>query len=326
MSATPSEFEDYFQPGTRVRIWVPLADGRSFQEWGRVRSLDDDLVEVELSRDLLPQLVTLQPGRSAQVGIFDNPQGLGCRGNIDGWSPSQGLMLRLFGAMAPFEPREFFRQDVSLPIDYRIPPTQVVEEVMEHWRQSRWNLEFAAQEPELDESEEVAELRDEVRAQLKRRREAVETRANLSGGGIRFTMPEAIQLGTLVEIGVYLPNPGRMVETVGEAVNVKPVDGGFSTAFRFRFIEEADRDRVIGYLAALQLWQLSQLPPRGVVVKDEPLSRLAYWGRVALGLLVLGAFLGWQVRAAILAHERGEKHVIEKVFEQGIFDYLKQRH
>jgi hypothetical protein len=234
------------------------------------------------------------------------------------------LALRLIDRVLVFEPREFFRLDVYLPLDYRLPARQAPDEIKERWRQCRWSMEFAAQSPEPGESAELGALREEIKSRLERKT-APPTAANLSGGGVRLNMAERLRPGMLVELTIHLPQPQRMLEIVGEVVQVVPGRDGFSTALRYRFIDEADRDRLIGYISAQQLWQLSQQAPTG-----PGAERLRAKGgrrrlRLALGLALLAAFIGCQARSIVMKRENGEKHEIERVFDEAIVNFLRQR-
>lgn len=326
MSGDLVEYATHFQVGRRVRVEVPLADGGTFREWGVVCSLVGDLLELELSRDALPQQASLELGRRVGLGLIEGERCLRCGGLVSGWSERHCLVLRLMDDIMPYEPREFFRQDVCIPLEYRLPDSQLAQEIKEHWRQCRWAMEFAAQEPESGEAVELSALRDEIHMRLERRKQVPPIPVNVSGGGMRLNMRERLRPGMLVELGIYLPQPQRVLEIVGEVVQVTPCTEKdcFNTALRYRFIDEADRDRLIGYLSALQLWELSQQAPKGgetAPVRKPILSPL----RLALVVLIITVFIGFQVVSILTGRERGEKHEIEKVFEAGILDLLRQR-
>lgn len=312
--------------GKRVRVGIPLSDGSTFQEWGSVSSLDGDLLTVGLSRDSLPQQARIHSGITLRIGVIDEKTHLGCNASISDWDNRHSLVLRLLDDLVPYEPREFFRQDLCLPLEYRLPPSQFPQEIKEHWRQCRWAVEFAAQEPEPDEGEELRALREEIHSRLEKRKAAPPVAANVSGGGMRLDLCERLRPGMLVELGIYLPQPQKVLEVVGEVVQVtaSAEKERFNTALRYRFIDEADRDRLIGYIAAQQLWQLSQQAPKSEQVSSPTGTRVSAF-RVAVALLILAAFIGCQVRSILVSRERGEKHEIARVFEHGIMDFLKQR-
>jgi hypothetical protein len=320
------ELADKFREGVRVLVGVPLLTGGTFQEWGVVSSLEKDLLELELSRDFLPRSALLEVGVSIDLGLVRGTERLRCRGIVIGGNQHR-LVLQLVEGITRFEPREFYRQDVYLPLDYRLPPRQSTEEIREHWRQMRWGWEFITQEPEPGESAQLAALREEIRQHQEKKKAAPPVAVNISGGGIRLEMKQRLRSGMLMELSIFLPQPQKVIEIVAEVVQVTPsrIKGLFSTALRYRFIEEGDRDRLIGYIAAQQLMQLAQQAPKGDVVLPAASPRRVRPLQVLLVLLILALCFGSLVRSVLTSRERGEKHEIERLFEQGIFEFLKQR-
>jgi len=327
MSGDLAQYARHFQEGARVRVGVPLAEGGTFQEWGVVRSLERDLLELDLSRDFLPLQASLGLGGIIDLGLLEEEGVRHCRGMVAAELESHRLVLRLIEGVVLFEPREFYRQDVYLPLDYRLPPRQIPAEIRERWRQRLWANEFAAQWPEPGESGELDALRAEIRNRLAEKKAAPPVAANLSGGGVRLNICERLRTGTLVELSIYPPDPQRVLEMVGEVVQVRPLPDGvrFSTALSFRFIDEADRDRLIGYISARQSWLLSQQAPRWQgaprVEREGGRRRLG----IVLVMALLAAFIGCQMRAVVVQRAGGEKHEIERIFEDAIANYLRQR-
>ena len=328
MSGNLAEYASFFPVGGRIRIGIPLAAGGAFQEWGVVSSLERDLLGLELSRDMLPEGVTLALGNTLEVRFPDKEGGRCCRAVLVGEAAGGLLALRLVDGVVPYEPREYFRQDVYLPVDYRLPPRQQIGEIRERWRQGRRDQEFAAQKPEPGEPPQLAAHREEICNRLEQRAGAPPAAANMSGGGVRLTIPERLEPGLLVDLTIYLPQPRRVLELVGEVVEVQPApgSGGFQTALRYRFIDESDRDRIVGYISGEQLAQLSRLGRGGVPAVRHPRSESASRRlRILLGLLILTLLTGYLAHSVIAKRERGEKHEIERIFEEGIARYLKQR-
>ncbi|HJV34891.1 PilZ-like domain-containing protein [Geomonas sp.] len=327
MSGESAAYAKQFFAGRRVRLAVPLAEGAPFQEWGKVCSLERDLVEIELSRDLLHPQACLQLGRTIHLNLLDGTSGLGCNGSLIALKRPHRLVLRLLDQVAPYEQREFYRQDLSLQLDFRLPPSQLPQEIRERWRQCRWAAEFASQLPDPGEAPELDSLRKEILAGVERREAAPPVAVNISGGGMRLNMKERLHPGILVELGIYLPPPRKVLEVVGEVVQVTASADRdhFSTALRYRLIDEADRDRLIAYISAQQMWQLSQQPVRPAAPAPAPYQPSLGARRLAVGLLLLTAFLGCQVRSTLVARERGEKQEIARLFDQAMLEFLRQR-
>jgi hypothetical protein len=328
MSGDLAEYASNFQTGGRVRVGVPLAEGGSFQEWGVVCSLERDLLEIDLSRDFLPQQASFNLGRVLDLGLLDHQGNRRCRAMVVGEQSGRRLALRLVEGFVPFEPREFFRQDVYLPLDYRLASSQIPDRARELWQQSRWNLEFASQKPAPGESAQLSALREELAFVVEKRKAAPPVAANLSGGGVRLNICEKFRPGMLINLSIYLPQPERVLEIVGEVVQVRPAPDKtrFSTSLRYRFIDEGDRDRLIGYISSQQLLQLARQRPRtaDATVRTQAAGGRR-WVRIAIAMALLAAFVGCEVRSIVAKRERGEKHEIERIFEQGISNYLRQR-
>ncbi len=327
MAQELEQYARYFHEGERIRVGIPMEGGGWFPEWGVVATLDDDLLLVDLSRDQLPEEAQLRTGETLNVGIPENDGGVTCRAVlVSDETVEHRLVLRLVDDVYSFEPREYYRQDVYLPLDYRLPLSQIETDVKQRWLKRRLEMEFAAQTPEPGEPEELEDSREEIRARLEKRKDAPLVVANMSGGGLRININRKMIVGQFIELSLYLPGSPRLIEIVGEVVEVRelPDTTRFSTAVKYRFIDEADRDRLIGYIQGQQLRQLAQNPR----VLPEPEPEVSPWVRrlqVALALILLTAFIGCQVRAILVAKERGEKWEVQRIFDEGFIDFLKRQ-
>lgn len=328
MALELEQYAEYFHEGERVRVGIPLDGGGWFPEWGVVAALDDDLLLVDLSRDQFPEEARLEAGQTLNVGLPEMEGGLTCRAvlvRVD--EAGHRLVLRLIEDVYPFEPREYYRQDVYLPLDFRLPFTQVETDVRQRWHERRREMEFAAQAPEPGEPEALECCREEIRARLEKRKGAAPVAANISGGGLRINIGRKLIAGQLIELSIYLPDSPRLIEIVGEVVEVLelPDQLRFSTAVRYRLIDEADRDRLIGYISVQQQRQLSRHTPRVLPTPEPGMSALARRLQLALAFILLVAFIGCQVRAIRLAKERGDKWEVQRIFDEGFVEFLKRQ-
>ena len=78
------------------------------------------------------------------------------------------------------------------------------------------------------------------------------TDVNISGSGIRFDTKEAFHSGEFLHLILYLPiEPSLQIEAIGQVVSCKKTASSdqnlFSTAIRFLFINETDRDEIVKY-------------------------------------------------------------------------------
>ena len=327
MTEELEQYARYFQEGERIRVGIPLEGGGWFPEWGVVATLDDDLLLVDLSRDQLPEEARLPIGATVNVGIPEADGGMTCRAVVvRDDAAAHRLVLRLIEDVYPFEPREYYRQDVYLPLDYRFPLTQQEAEVKRNWARRSLEMEFAAQSPAPGEPHALEEKREEIRSRLEKRMESEPVAANISGGGLRININHKLIAGQLIELSIHLPDSSKIIEIVGEVVEVRELPDGvrFSTAVKYRFIDEADRDRLIGYIQAQQLHQLAQ-HPRGLPVPEPVASPWPRRLQAALALILLTAFIGCQIRAIMNARERGEKWEVQRIFDEGFIDFLKRQ-
>lgn len=327
MTEQLAQYAQYFREGGRVRVNVPLEGGGDFPEWGVVASLERDLLQVDLSRDALPEQARLDQGETLDLGLISKQGGMSCRGILVG-EERQGhrLVLRLVEEVYPYEPRKFFRQDVYIPLDYRLPLVQAEFDVRERWVKRRREIEFAAQSPEPGEPEELEDSRKEIRARLEKRKTAPPVAANISGGGVRLNIPDQFAPGMLIELSMYLPHPPRILEIVGEVVQAVPLPDGvrYSTALQYRFIDEADRDRIIGFLTSEELHKMAQHAPMHY---EGPPPAQSPWMRV-MGILFILLIIGVLVflaRVNIAKQESGGKWEVQRVFDEGIMNFLRQR-
>jgi len=81
---------------------------------------------------------------------------------------------------------------------------------------------------------------------------------NLSGGGLRLTIPERLEAGDKVELQITLPFfPPSTLLAVARVVRVTPTpadaaEPGYETAFEFDEIHEEDREKIIQYVFCRQ--------------------------------------------------------------------------
>ncbi|MBJ6726991.1 PilZ-like domain-containing protein [Geomesophilobacter sediminis] len=322
------EYARYFPPGIRVRVGIPLETGRMFQEWGVVAAMDDDLLELRLSRDLLPVEARLEIGRAVELRVVHREKVRFCRGVVVTEDIDKNCSIRLIEDVVIDEPREFYRHEVFLPVEYRVPFHQDVNEIKKEWQEKHRDREFAYQQPSPDEPDDVVARREALRRELEAGPRVPPQAANMSGGGLRFIVAEVLEPGTLVALTIYLPGR-KVLHIVGEVVARQQLRDGthFSTALRFRFIDERDRDAIVAYISAEQLAHLAEMRERmsAEYQAGSFFGNRQYWIAVTVGLaIIVGA--AWYLTHAILeSQRRGEKHIIEQVFEDGIKKYLRQR-
>ncbi len=86
---------------------------------------------------------------------------------------------------------------------------------------------------------------------------SVQTPVNISGGGMRFPVPETFAPGTRVGLEVVIDSPlPAVVECVAEVVGTHDLGGEKQMALKYVDIEEEGQDAIIAYCLAEQRKQL----------------------------------------------------------------------
>jgi hypothetical protein len=147
--------------------------------------------------------------------------------------------------------------DVAIPLRCHIPEDQRLSAAIDYWSFSRISIE---DEP----PPRFALTRNGGFRVLNWRGKSLEPQhLNLSGGGVRCKLPQLLQVGSLVNIELFLPlSPGRIIHTVGiavwcqELVLATSAQEGFLTAIRFVHLADDDRETIISYIFNEQRSQL----------------------------------------------------------------------
>ncbi len=159
--------------------------------------------------------------------------------------------------------REFIRVRNVLDVHYK--PYEEEEEV------SDWERFFGAVEPKDDEELNLYNflfninqkvdavlhhLRNSENFGLPEAREVV-----VSGSGISFRSNENFIPGDLLKVQLFLPSKARLLSLKSEVVRCESSttdDGMNKLALKFLNLSDKDRDKLIGYVFAIQREQLRQ--------------------------------------------------------------------
>jgi len=318
-------YRKYFAPGKRIGISIPLADGKFFNEWGTIWAFDEeDLLEFQLSRDLLPADVKVEVGTILELKTEASGIRYSCRGIIvDSDGPSR-YFIRIIGEVILDEEREFYRLDVFLPLTLARLDGVTADEALRRW-QERKNK--TAEEKPADTPERQQQPHPELHPLA----------ANISGGGLRVKIPDELKVDDLVDLQLHVPSSSNTKETVvdvvGQVVYVHATapEGSphrmFSTAIRFLHIEERDRDQVIKFISWEQLQRIRQLRERYYREEEAPrAARRGYVERVrkVLVFIAIAALIGFLGDSLMRYHAHHEKSEIHKIFEKGLRDYISK--
>jgi hypothetical protein len=273
-----------FPVGKKVGVGIPLPNAYIFRDWAIIHEINEDLVTLQLSRDVLPLGVYLRNGSVLELSSGDKDNGYCCRAIIVSEGAEKKLLLRLIGEIVSNELREFYRVDAYLPIKYFVSREQDSDRLRREWEERRlsrlkrvsaqnirrWNAKILPESPILDL--EVSGD-DEPSQDLNRTEEASDSSwdsiiplaANISGGGLRIITHMGFEMGEYVLLEIFVPSPERVIDVVGRVVfaNRNFAAGNdheyFNTGVQFVYLEESDRDAIVNYISTIQLKRIRQL-------------------------------------------------------------------
>jgi hypothetical protein len=263
------DYTQYFRVGMRIGIDIPLASGQIFREWGLIISLEDDYLQIRLSRDVLPEEMRIQVGTIFLLVTGKEGSGLCCRGIVVAESSRRVVPLQLISEVLPYERRDYFRLATYLPMAFEFCRGLTGREIRERWEETR--LLRAYQWGELNEAVPMSRpLTPDQRSRYEELRDSLKVRfqpmaANLSGGGIRLKVPQCPSVGDRVAMQFFIPfAKPNTVDLVGEVVWTTPVLTSSSTeplhyvAMSYYHLDERDRESIIRFISLEQLQQLQQ--------------------------------------------------------------------
>ncbi|QXE87297.1 DUF5634 family protein [Geomonas nitrogeniifigens] len=325
-----SEYRALLAPGMRIEIGIPLAGGGVFRDWGVISESGGDLLQMQISRDVLPANVRVDVGFILDVSIRLGKDSYTCSGIVTDRLGARILLIRLFGRFTLSERRQFFRADMALKVRYDIVDESSRKEVEQDWevRKEREQMKFqgyddfviAAQMARFQPAKPIA-WQDLLRAQL-----------NLGGGGICLRMPMTARPEQLVNLELYLPlDPPRLVHAVGQVIHMKPPltlrDGSsrYDVGMEFLFLDERDRDLIFKQISSVQIAHLRKVADKRELEEHEEtqsahLTRKQVITRLAWTLLfLLLAFLAG--RYLISYSKAPPENEIQKTYEESIRKY-----
>jgi len=351
------QYSRYFTVGMKVGVSIPLPNASVFRDWAVVQDVDEDLIALQLSRDMLPAHVTLRYGQILELRCGGNNDNYCCRAMIVSESDARQLMLRLIGEIVSDDLREFYRIDAFLPIKYFVSREQNVERLRLDWEERRvyrlrqknhsWSGKLPSGDVELPherlqerDDTELVDRSDDNREAYQPWETIIPLAANISGGGLRLITHQDFESGEYCLLEILVPSPQRVVDVVARVVfaNRNYAAGiereYFNTGMQFLYIDERDRDAIVTYISTIQLMRNRQLleeymfRDKGGAHHEKDGGGLGSSARKAvvwiitalIVLLVTGALFSffWEYAHD---HPKGE---IEQTFEWGIKKYREQ--
>jgi len=282
--------------GMKVEVGIPLPNTKVFRDWAIINEIDEDLVSLQLSRDMLPDGVNLRVGQLLTIRSESDGQAHSCRAFIVSKGYDQDLLLRLTGEIVFDELREFYRIDAFLPIKFYTLHDQNPANVRKLWEERQ---KQRREEERLRELKRLEARRERLRAEERARerklmegassvgqtepfsngdcREEPEDNPyyeswgsvtsvaiNISGGGLKILTSRGFETDELLLLEIFVPSLSYIVDIVARVVfsdhNGTAGDEGncFNTGMQFVFIDERTRFAINSHVSSVQIRRIRQ--------------------------------------------------------------------
>lgn len=354
-------YSQYFPAGKKVGVGIPLPNSGVFREWAVIHEIDEDLVSLHLSRDVLPENVSLHYGQILELRGGRDGNAFCCRAIVVSEGDTRELLLRLIGEVVSDELREFYRIDAFLPIKYFVSYEQNIDLLRKQWEERLSRRQLL----EIDRRDRrwsgglppagsgLPHKRRQVppgRGREEKNPAAGEgdgdtwdtiipLAANISGCGLRINTHQEFEEREYLLLEIFVPVPPRIIDVIGRVVFANrnyPAGGDsdyFNTGVQFVSIDERDRDAIVKYISTIQLKRIRQLRERylyqGTGGNEKEYDRSGRGG-IKRSVTRLIMFLLFVLLTALLAayfwyyvneHPKAE---IQRIFEEGIKKYRDQ--
>lgn len=346
------QYAKYFSAGMKVGVGIPMQNNELFRDWAIINNIEEDLVEIQLSRDVLPVDVDMQTGKILELRCGKEGKGYRCSGVYVSDGEAGTVHLRLTGDVNSNELREYYRIDAFLPIRLQIADDPNLDAVLKEWRirkqnrlaeveqrkeeleQKRRDLRYRTAEGEFDveddESGEVVRHEPEELEDIDHSwDDVIATSINLSAGGFKFVTADHYEVGDIVFQEVFLPvNPPRTMDSVARVVfkNRNYFAGSdkeyYNVATHFLFIDERDRDAIVSHISNLELMRIRLLRQNAMFTEQSgPSGMSTPFKMICTGLFLLAIIIviGYYFNQYLHLNIKNE---IEETFESGIRKYL----
>jgi hypothetical protein len=357
-------YSHYFPVGKKVGVGIPLPNTGVFKDWAVIHDIDEDLVSLQLSRDVLPENVSLHYGQILELRGGSEGNAFCCRAIIVSEGDARELLLRLIGEVVSDELREFYRIDAYLPIKYFVSYEQNIDLLRKQWeerRTRRQQLEIDRKDQRwtgggLPAASEFPNKRLRVSSGKVRKDTAPDGKlageeesdswdtiiplaANISGGGLRINTHQEFEEMEYTLLEIFVPIPQRVIDVIGRVVfanRTYPAGSErdyFNTGIQFVYIDERDRDAIVKYISTIQLKRIRQLRERYLYLGTGGIEReydTSGWAGIRRSVTRLMMFLLFVLLFATLGFyfwnyiHEHPKSEIQRIFEEGINKYRDQ--
>jgi hypothetical protein len=250
MNEGTAPYAHYFKVGRPVKVGIHLAENILLEDHAVITAMDDNRMKLELWGSSLAEKGGGKAGTDVTV-ITDsgNSTIFRCSASLETETTGRTITLLLSGGIREKQLREYFRFDMHLPLVYSIRENQNPISVKTDWQINKTRHQEIP--PPI-----MGRHKDGFKVMKWKGVENLPPeRVNLSGGGLRFRMPEFTEPGTLMHVDLFLPLLlPRVITVVTKVMRCNEMmlfwtRGDFySTAMRFHCIEEKDRETIISHI------------------------------------------------------------------------------
>ena len=280
----------------KVEVGIPLPNAKVFRDWAIINEIDEDLVSLQLSRDMLPDGVSLRVGQILTISSETEGQVYSCRAFIVSKGYEQDLLLSLTGEIVSDELREFYRIDAFLPIKFYALHDQDFANVKKEWEDRRKQRQ---EEERVREQKRLEAKREKLRSEERDRKqklvdnvfpvESVEispqaecqeepdehpydeswgsvaaVAVNISGGGLKVLTDQEFCKDEFILLEIFVPTSRCIVDIVARVIfsnHNEAVDDDqkyFNTGMQFVFIDESARSAINSHISSVQIRRIQQ--------------------------------------------------------------------
>lgn len=263
-------YRPYLQDGMRLEVGIPLTGGGVFRDWGIIKETGGEKLDrllVQLSRELLPSNVRIDPGFLLDVSITVKKEVYTCSGIVHEKIEQRTFWVQLFGPFNLRERRQFFRITVEMKLQYAVVGAD------ESWNdlEKDWTLRKELEHLKFQGLDEFALAAERARYGKPKERNwkmLLRCEVNLSGGGVGMRLPEPVGLDQFISLIIYVPGePPREIQAVTQVLMAKPPEQRgrktvYEAGMQFVCLDDKDREIIFQHISRSQIEYLRETAER----------------------------------------------------------------
>jgi len=247
-SAPNTDFSVYLRPQHQVRVGFHLPDDNVLDLNAVIISIEGNILHLETFGSNTPQLSQVPCGASIVILSSENWAFCRCQGALDA-AVGRDFTVKLHGEPEIQQRREHFRMDVFVPVHYSMPEDQQLTTIEGIWKARRMMCDYM-DPPKIMPFQGSFKILDWNNVAV-----IEPSRVNLSGGGLRIKTPMPFPSGALLDVNIFLPfSTIKVIDAVVSVIRSTEIRltldhrPAFTTATKFAFLAERDRENIITYI------------------------------------------------------------------------------